>query len=106
MISFEDFKRLDIRIAKILEVSDHPNADKLYVLRVDWGDGEKTLVAGIKSSYKKEDLVDKQIVVLVNLEPANIRGVRSEGMLLACQDEKGISLISPDRKVELGSQIR
>lgn len=106
MISFEDFKRLDIRVAKILKVSDHPNADKLHVLRVDWGDGEKTLVAGIKGSYRKEDLIDRQIIVLVNLEPANIRGVNSEGMLLACQDEEGISLISPDRKVKLGSQIR
>jgi len=106
MVNLEDFKRLEIKVAKILDVLEHPNADKLYILKVDWGQGKKNLVAGIKGSYKKEELIGKQIVVLVNLEPANLRGIVSEGMLLACEDEKGISLISPDRKVRLGSMVR
>ena len=87
-ISIEDFKKLDIRIGKIVEVIDHPKADRLYVLRVDLGDHTRTLIAGIKPWYKKEELIGKNIVVLTNLEPKNIRGVKSEGMILAAEDNE------------------
>jgi len=97
---------MELVIGRIKEVEDHPNADKLYVLKVSVGDEERTLVAGIKSYYSREDLVGKQIVVVKNLEPAIIRGVKSEGMLLAAQDSQGVSILIPDREVEDGAGIR
>jgi len=106
MVTFEEFKKLELKVAKILEVKDHPDAQKLFVLSIDLGDKTKQIVAGIKSSYKKEELVGKQIIVVDNLEPALLRGVESQGMLLACQDEAGICIISPEREVRLGSSVK
>jgi len=106
MASFEDFKKLEIKIAKIKEVNDHPNADRLYVLTIDVGDKTKQIVAGIKNFYKKEDLVGREIIVVNNLDPVLLRGVESQGMLLAASDEKGISIITPDREVSIGSIVK
>jgi len=106
MVTIQDFKKLELKIGQIKEVKDHPNADKLYIVIVDLGDKTKQLVAGIKSSYKKEQLLGKQVVVIDNLEPAVLRGVESQGMLLACEDEKGITIISPERNVKLGSIVK
>ncbi|OQX84309.1 MAG: hypothetical protein B6D53_00195 [Candidatus Omnitrophica bacterium 4484_49] len=106
MLSFNDFQKMELVIGRIKEVEDHPNADKLYVLKVSVGDEERTLVAGIKSYYSRENLLGKQIVVVKNLEPAVIRGVKSEGMLLAAQDSQGVSILIPDREVEDGAGIR
>jgi len=80
----DPFSKLDLRVAKIIKVEDHPNADKLYILELDVGElGKRRIVAGIKPWYKKDELIGKKIVLLANLKPAKIRGVRSEGMLLA-----------------------
>lgn len=106
MVSLEEFKKIELKVAEIKEVNDHPNADKLYIIVIDLGDKTKQIVAGIKSSYSKEDLVGKQVVVVENLESANLRGVESQGMLLAACDETGISIISPQRKVKLGSIVK
>jgi len=106
MVTFEEFKRLEIKIAKILEVKDHPNADKLYVMVIDLGEKTKQIVAGIESSYKKEDLIGRQIVVIDNLEPAVLRGQESQAMLLAAQDEQGVCIIRPEREVKLGSMVK
>lgn len=106
MATFDDFKKLDLRIGQIKEVFEHPHADKLYVLKVDLGDKTKQLVAGIKPSYKKEELLGKQVVVIDNLEPAVLRGIESQGMLLATQDETGIVIIGPERKVRPGSIVK
>ncbi len=105
MVSINDFKNLGLKIAKIIEARDHPNADKLYVLKIDLGDKKKQLVAGIRNFYKTEELIGRQIVVVDNLEPATIRGIESEGMLLAAKDEKGISLLMPQREMQLGSLV-
>jgi len=106
MATIDDFKKLELRIAQIKEVNDHPNADRLYVITIDLGDKTKQIVAGIRPSYAKEDLVGKQVVVVDNLEPAILRGVESQGMLLACQDEEGTSIISPLRQAKLGSIVK
>ena len=106
MISFEEFKKLELIIAQIKEVRDHPNADRLYVLKIDTGKEEKQLVAGIRPFYSKEELVGRRIVVINNLEPAVIRGEESQGMLLAASDSTGISILMPDKDVALGSIIR
>jgi len=106
MASFEDFKKLEIKIAKIKEVNDHPDADRLYVLTIDVGDNTKQIVAGIKNFYKKEDLIGREIVVVNNLDSVLLRGVESQGMLLAASDEKGVSIITPDREVSIGSIVK
>ncbi|MFA5118693.1 MAG: methionine--tRNA ligase subunit beta [Candidatus Omnitrophota bacterium] len=106
MASIEDFRKLELKIATIKEVSEHPNADRLYVLIVDLGDKTKQIVAGIRNAYAKEDLLGKQVVVVDNLEPALLRGVESQGMLLAASDEAGISVVSPGRQMQLGSIVK
>lgn len=106
MVTIGDFRKLELKIAEIKEVSEHPNADKLYIIKVDLGDKVKQLVAGIRGSYQKEELLGKQVVVIDNLEPAVIRGIESQGMLLAASDEEGICVVSPLRKVKLGSIVK
>ena len=106
MVTIDEFKKLEIRIAKIKEVTDHPNADRLYVVTIDMGDKTKQVVAGIKGSYKKEDLIGRQVVVVDNLAPAMLRGVESQGMILVTHDDKGISILSPDREVVVGSAVK
>lgn len=106
MVTIEEFKKLELKIGEIKEVSEHPNADKLYVVKVDLGDKTKQLVAGIRSSYRKEELIGKQVVVVDNLQPALLRGVESQGMLLAASDETGITIVSPERKMKLGSVVK
>ena len=103
MATFKEFKNLDLIIAEIKEVKDHPNADKLFILKVDTGDEEKQLVAGIKGFYEKESLVGRQIVVVDNLDPVVIRGEESRGMLLAVQDAKGITLLCASGAVRRGT---
>ena len=105
MITIEEFRKLDLRIGKIKHVEDIPESDKLYRLEVDFGNEKRQLVAGIRGSYSKEQLIGKEIVVVANLQPAKIRGVESQGMLLAAEDEKPIILI-PEREVKLGSKVR
>lgn len=104
-VKFEDFKKLDIRIAKVLKVEEHPNADKLYVITVTTGDAEKTIVAGIRPYYKKEELEGRSVVVVNNLEPAAIRGVVSNGMILASKDENTLAVLIPERAVKIGSPV-
>ena len=87
-------------------MNDHPNADKLYVIIVEVGDKTKQIVAGIKNSYKKEDLIGREVVLVDNLDPAVIRGIESNGMLLAASDDKGLAIITPDREVALGSLVK
>ncbi|MFA5319718.1 MAG: methionine--tRNA ligase subunit beta [Candidatus Omnitrophota bacterium] len=106
MITIEDFKKLELKIAEIKEVTEHPQADRLYVLKVDVGGVEKQIVAGIRLGYAKEDLVGRQVVLVNNLEPAVLRGVESQGMLLAASDEQGVCIVSPLRKVVPGSTVK
>lgn len=106
MATIDDFKKLEFKVAEIKEVNDHPNADRLYVISVDLGDRTKQVVAGIKSAYSKEELVGKQVVLVDNLEPAVLRGVESQGMLLAASDEVGMAIISPEKKMKLGSIVK
>ena len=108
-INFSDWEKLDIRVGKILKVEDIENADKLYKLEVDLGEGSiVNLVAGLKKYYGKKDLRGKRCVVLVNLEPKIMKGIKSEGMILAAvsEGEDIIRLIQPDEEIELGSRIR
>ena len=106
MATIEDFRKLEFKVGKILEVNDHPNADRLYVVKVDIGGAERQLVAGIKGSYTKEQLVGKLVAVVTNLDPATLRGVESQGMILAASDETGIVVLTTDKPVKIGSIIK
>lgn len=85
-ITYDDFARLDIRIGTVVEADNHPNADKLLVLKVNMGDHVRQLVAGIRGGYQPADMIGRQIVVLANLAPRVVRGIESQGMLLAASE--------------------
>lgn len=105
MITIEEFRKLDLRIATIQKVEPHPNADKLLVLQIDLGEEQRQIVAGIRNHYVSEDLVGRQIVVVSNLEPAKLRGAESQGMLLAASDGDRIIILTPEKKVTPGAKV-
>jgi methionyl-tRNA synthetase len=96
---------LDVRVARILEVKDHPNADKLYVLEVDLGAERRQIVAGIRGHYRADDLRGRKITVLANLQPAKLRGIASNGMLLAAEDASRVALVLPPEEADVGTQV-
>ena len=109
-IPFKEWQKFDIRVAKIKSVEPHPNADKLLVLKVDIGGEERQIVAGIKGHYSEKELKGKKLIMLTNLEPATLRGVKSDGMLLAAvsgegKDEKVI-LLAPEKDIKEGAKVR
>ena len=105
-INIEDFAKLDIRVAEIVDVEDHPNADKLYVLKLKVGNMDRQIVSGIREYYKKEELIGKKILMILNLKPIKLRGVESNGMLLAAMDDGGkLSLTSTLSDVKSGAKI-
>ncbi|MEE8141741.1 MAG: hypothetical protein V3T77_01445 [Planctomycetota bacterium] len=103
-VPFASFGKLDLRIAKILAVELHPKADRLYILTINGGE-ERCLVAGLRPYYTPDELLGKSIVVVWNLEPATIRGVESQGMLLAVKDGDTVSLVTPEHSVLPGSKV-
>lgn len=108
-ISYKDFEKMNIRVGTIKGVQDHPKADKLYILLIDFDkeDLDRQIIAGIKEYYKKEDLLGKKVIVLTNLEPKMLRGIESQGMILAAEDNKGhVKLLTVDKKIEDGAKVR
>ena len=107
MIKFSDWEKLDIRTAEILEVEDIENADKLFKLKIDLGAETRTLVAGLKGYYTKEELEGKRCIVFMNLEPRKIKGIESQGMILAASndDNSEVKLLQTDGVVPLGSKV-
>ena len=116
-VTFADFKKTDLRVAKILDVQEIPGADRIWKLVVDTGSEKKEIVAGIKAFYTREQLLGRSIVVVNNLVPSLIRGVQSQGMLLAAsatkpadpasggKDEKRLVLLSIDSDLPPGSPV-
>jgi methionyl-tRNA synthetase len=106
MLNFDEFKKLDLRIASILDVKPHPNADRLYVVDIEVGGERKQIVAGIRQHYTPAELIGKKIVVVNNLEPAVIRGVESQGMLLAASNDQQLTILVPEREISSGAVVR
>lgn len=106
-ITFDDFIKLDLRVAKVLEAKEHPNADKLLMLQIDLGSEQRQLIAGLKGHYQPDELVGKLIVVVKNLKPRKMRGEESQGMLLAASDEdhSHVILVSPHADIEPGARV-
>jgi len=105
LISYEDFKKLDIRVALVENVEKVPKADKLYKISINLGTEKRILVAGLAEHYKVEDLKGKKIIVLTNLEPRKLRGILSHGMLLAAVEGDNVSILVPDKDLPLGARI-
>jgi len=108
MVSIKDFRNLDLRVGQVVTAEPVPGANKLLKLMVDIGDERRTMVAGIATSYRPDELIGKKVVVVANLEAAVIRGVRSEGMLLAGWvqgDDKSITLVTPERDLPNGAKV-
>ncbi len=105
MISIDDFKNIELRVGTILEAKEHPNADRLYLLKIDLGQEERQIVAGIRDSYNPEELKGRQMVLLANLQPAKIRGIESHGMLLAGRSEDQVILLSLAEHIPNGTPL-
>jgi len=106
MITIDQFKTVELRAATIISAEVHPNADRLVVLRVDLGSEQRQIVAGIRATYDPAVLIGRQVVVVANLEPAVLRGVESQGMVLAADGGSGPVLVSPERLVPAGAVVR
>jgi len=107
-LNFETFMEVDLRVGKITHVEDHPNADRLYVVTIDDGtEGGRTICAGLKAYYSAEEMHGKSVVFVANLKPRPLRGVISEGMMLAADDgNDNVRLITIDGDISTGSQVR
>ncbi len=105
MVSINDFKALDLRVGEVISADPVEGSDKLFALQVDVGGRQVQLVAGLKGHYNEDEIVGKKIIVVANLDPANIRGVESQGMLLAALDGSTVSLLTVDKDVSVGSKI-
>jgi methionyl-tRNA synthetase len=109
-IQYDDFAKLDLRVATITEAEAHPNADRLLKLQVDLGTEKRQICAGVKAFYDPENLVGKQIIIVANLAPRKIRGEESNGMLLAAsamdgEKLKDVVLLAPSKEVPAGSSV-
>jgi methionine--tRNA ligase beta chain len=105
MITIDDFRKVELKIATVKSAESHPNADRLMVLKVDLGDEERQICAGIRNHYSPEELIGKQIVVVANLETAKLRGMESQGMLLAASDDGRVIVLTPEKSVQPGSKV-
>lgn len=105
MATLEDFKKIELRIARILDVREVPGADRIWHLVIELGAETREIVAGVKKFYDRESLVGKHIVVIQNLDPAVIRGVTSHGMLLAAKSGDDLVLLTPDRPIASGATV-
>jgi methionyl-tRNA synthetase len=106
VVTAEEFAKLDIRIGKVVSVEPIPRSRKLLKLSVDVGGERRTIVAGLAQHYSPEQLAGKDVAVILNLKPVQLMGVTSEGMLLAAEDERGPSILIPDRPVKPGSKVK
>lgn len=106
LITIDDFDKIKLKVAEITSCEDHPKADRLFVLKIKLGEEERQIVSGIKDFYSKEDLVGKKVVVITNLKPVKLRGVESNGMVLAAEDNEGkLSLVSTLEDLNSGATI-
>lgn len=106
MISIDDFKKIELKVAKIIKAETIAGSEKLLKLEVDLGEETRQIIAGIQQFYSPEALIGKEIVVAANLEPRTLMGLESQGMLLAASSENGPVILVPEKEVSPGSEIR
>lgn len=106
MITFEDFQKIDLRVAKVLQAERIENSEKLIKLEIDLGSEKRTIIAGIGKKYSPQDLIGQLIIIVANLEPKEIKGIKSEGMLLAVDSQNGPVLVVPLEQVFAGEKVK
>lgn len=104
-ITIDDFDKIKLKVAEIIEVKEHPKADKLLVLKIKLGEETRQIVSGIKEYYAPEDLVGKKVVVVTNLKPIKLRGEESNGMVLAAEKDGKLTLVSTLEDIDSGATI-
>ncbi len=104
-ISFDEFKKIELKVAKVISAERVEGSEKLLKLQVDMGAGQRQIIAGIGKAYEPENLISKEIAVVANLEPRKLMGLESQGMVLCVSDENGPILICPEKKVLPGADI-
>lgn len=105
LITIDDFAKVELKVGKILECQPHPKADRLLVFKIDIGDEVRTIVSGIRKYYSETDLIGKKVIVVTNLKPVNLRGVESNGMILAASDDENLSVLTVLNDVKEGSKV-
>jgi methionyl-tRNA synthetase len=105
MITFDEFKKLDLRIGKIVAVENHPNADKLYLIKIDIGGEIRQSVAGLRPYRTPEQLINKTVAVVANLQPAMLRGMESQVMILAASTGTEVIPLTVEEPIPAGSKI-
>lgn len=110
IVNFSEWEKIDLRVGQIKKIEDIEGADKLYKLEIDLGKamGKRTVCAGLKPYYKKDELKNRKIILFANLAPRKLKGIESQGMLLAAvnSDEDKVVLLSPEKDIEVGSKVR
>jgi len=104
-ITYDEFKKMELIVGKIISIENHPDADKLFVIQVDLGAETRQIVAGLRPYYTPERLLGRSVVIVANLAPAKLRGIFSNGMLLAAQDGANVVVLSPETDVAPGSRV-
>ena len=104
-INFEEFNKVELRVAKVITAEKVEGSEKLLKLRVNLGEDERQIIAGIGRAYNPEGLIGKEVIIVANLEPRKLMGLESQGMVLAASDEIGLALLSPDREIRSGSLV-
>lgn len=108
IVDFSDWEKLDLRVGQIIKVEEIEGADKLYKLSVDIGDEIRIVCAGIKKYYSRDELKGKKIILFTNLAPRKLKGIESQGMILAAvnKEESEVVLLTPENDIEVGAKIR
>ena len=106
MINIDDFKKVELKVAKVISAERVEDSEKLLKLEVDLNDEKRQIIAGIGKAYNPEDLTGKEIIIVANLEPRSLMGLESQGMVLAANAESGPVLLIPDKEVVPGTEIR
>lgn len=106
-ISFDEFMKVKLRVGRVIEAGDHPNADKLLVMKVDLGDETRQICAGLKGHYTPDQLVGRNLVLVANLAPRMMRGVESQGMLLAAvsPDHSQVVVLTTEADIAPGCSV-
>ncbi|MCI5997356.1 MAG: methionine--tRNA ligase [Parvimonas sp.] len=104
-ITIDDFAKIELKVGKVLECEQHPKADRLLVFKIDLGNEVRTIVSGIRKFYSQTDLIGKKVIVVTNLKPVNLRGVESNGMILAASDDKNLSVLTVLSDMEEGTKV-
>lgn len=106
MLTIQDFQKMQLLVGRITSVADHPDADKLYVMQIDVGGRALQSVAGLKPYYRPEELEGRLVAVVANLQPAVLRGVESQCMILAAQEGSKVVFLTPEKEIGVGARIR